>query len=77
MDAKIVHVDLQPFLPEHVGKNVVHERLECGWSITKPEEHDSGFKESHGSDESCFPLVLFPNTDVVVSPVDVKLGEQG
>ena len=56
---------------------MVHECLEHGQCITKSEEHDGGFKEFHGGDESCFPLVFLSNMDVVVSPVDVKLGEQG
>ena len=45
-------------------------------SITESEEHDGGFKESHGSDESRFPLIFLPNMDIVVSPANVKLGEQ-
>ena len=56
---------------------MVHECLECGGCIAESEEHDGGFKESHESDESSFPLVFFLNTDVVVSPMNVKLGEQG
>ena len=56
---------------------MVHECLKCGGSIAKSKEHDSGFKESHRGDECSFPLVLFPNADVVISPLDVKLGEQG
>ena len=44
-------------------------------SITESEEHDGGFKESHGGDEGSFPLVFFANMDVVVSPANVKLGE--
>ena len=56
---------------------MVYECLKHGGSIAKSEEHDSGFKESHGSDESSFPLVFFLNVDVVVSPVNVKPGEQG
>ena len=75
VNAKVVHVDLQSFFPEHVGKDMVHECLECGGCITESEEHDGGFEESHGSDESSFPLV-FLNTDIVVSPANVKLGEQ-
>ena len=56
---------------------MVHECLEHGGCIAESEEHDSGFKEFHRSDESSFPLVLFSNADVVVSPSNVKFGEQG
>ena len=56
---------------------MIHECLECGWSIAKAKEHDSGLEESHGGDEGCFPLVFLSNANVVVSPADVELGEQG
>ena len=76
VNAEIIHVDLQPFFPEHVGEDMVHEHLERGGCIAESEEHDGGFEESHGSDESSFPLVFFSNMDIIVSPVNVKLGEQ-
>ena len=76
MDAKVIHIDLQPFFPEHVGEDMVHEHLECGGCVTESEEHDGGFEESHGSNESSFPLVFLSNADIVVSPANVKLGEQ-
>ena len=75
VDAEVIHVDLQPFFPEHVGEDMVHKCLECGGCIAESEEHDGGFEESHGSDESSFPLVFFLNTDVVVFPANVKFGE--
>ena len=31
---------------DHIREDVVHKRLESGWSIAEPEEHDSRFKES-------------------------------
>ena len=55
---------------------MVHESLEGGGSIAESEEHDSGFEESHGGDESSLPLIFFPNMDVVIAPANVKLGEQ-
>ena len=55
---------------------MIHESLECGGSVTKSKEHDSGFKQSHGSDKGGLPLVLFLNVDVVVSPMNVELGKQ-
>ena len=56
---------------------MVHECLERGWSIAKTKEHDGGLEESHGGDEGCFPLVFLSNANVVISPADVELGEQG
>ena len=56
---------------------MVHECLESRWGIAEAEKHDSGFKESHWSDKGCFPLIFFPEADVVVSPSYVELGEYG
>ena len=39
------------------------------------EEHDSGFKESFVSDEGGLPLVAVFDVDIVVPPVNIKLGE--
>ena len=56
---------------------MVHKCLECGWCIAEAKEHDGGFKESHGGDERRFPLVFLLDADVIVSPADIELGEQG
>ena len=77
VDPKIVHVDFQPFFSQHVSKDVIHERLECGGSIAESKEHDGRFKDSHGGNESGFPLILLSDVNVVISPTNVELGEQG
>ena len=77
VDAKVIHIDLKPSFCNHIGENVVHECLKRGWGIAKPKEHYGGFKESKGGDECSLPLISFSNSDVVVPPADVKLGEQG
>ena len=77
VDSHIVHVDFEPLLWEHVCKDVIHECLECGGSIAESKEHDGGFEESHGGNESGFPLIFLSNVNVVISPVNVKFGEQG
>ena len=40
VDAKVVHVDLQPVFSDHIGKDVIHEGLEGRWGVAKAEEHD-------------------------------------
>ena len=76
VDSHVVHVDLKPPLQKHVCKDMVHESLESGGSIAEPQEHDGGFKESHVGNESSFPLVFLSDVNVVISPTNVKLGEQ-
>ena len=77
VDSHVIHVDLKPLLRKHICKDVVHESLEGGGSVAESKEHDSGFKESHGGDEGGLPLIFFSDTNVVISPTNVKFGEQG
>ena len=56
---------------------MVHESLESWESIAESKEHDGGFEEFHGGDKSSFPLIFLPDTNVVVSPTNVKFSEQG
>ena len=56
---------------------MVHEGLEGGRSIAKSKEHDVGFEESHGGNESGFPPIFLTVVNVVISPMNVKFGEQG
>ena len=49
--------------------------LKGGGRIGHAEEHDGGFIESSVSDEGSFPLVAFLNSDIVISPSYIKLGE--
>ena len=76
MNTEIIHIDLKPLFCNHVSEDVVHKCLKCWWGIAETKEHDSGFKETKGSDKCGFPLILFVNANVVVSPSHIKLGEQ-
>ena len=49
--------------------------MKSGGRIGHAEEHDGGFIESSVSDEGGFPLVAFLYSDIVISPLYVKLGE--
>ena len=77
VDSHVIHVDFKPLLRKHICEDVIHEGLEGGGSVTESKEHDSGFKESHGGDESGLPLIFFLDANVVISPTNVKFGEQG
>ena len=76
MYPQIVHVDLEPSLGDHVGEDVVHECLKGRRGIAEAKEHYGGFIESKRGDERCLPLVFLSDTDVVIAPADIKLGEQ-
>ena len=77
MDAEVIHIDFKPTFSDHISKDVVHKCLEHGWGIAESEEHDCGLKEFERSDKRSLPLIRFSNSDVVIPPTDVKLGEQG
>ena len=77
MDTQVVHIDFEPFFSYHVGEDMIHECLEGGWSIAKPEKHDHGFIEAKGSDECGFPLVFLSDANVVVTPSYIESGEEG
>ena len=76
MDAQIIHVDLKPFLQDHISEDMIHECLECWRSIAETEKLDCGFIEAEGSDECGLPLIFFSNANVVISPSDIEFGEE-
>ena len=76
MYSQVVHIDLEPSFCDHIGENMVHERLKSRRGVTEPKEHYGGFKEAERSDERCFPLVFLLDANVVVAPMNIKLGEQ-
>ena len=55
---------------------MIHKHLKSWGAIAKAKNHDSGFKNAKGSDACSLPLIFLPDVDVVVSPSDIKLGEE-
>ena len=77
MEVKVIHVNFEPSFCDHVCEDMIHEGLKSWWSVAKTKEHDGGFIEAKGGDERCLPLILFFDANVVVTPTDIELGEQG
>ena len=75
VDKEVVHVDNEPSFCNHIVKGVIHELLKGGRGIGKTKEHYGWFKESFMGNESGLPLVPVFDTDVVISPTDIELGE--
>ena len=75
MDPQVIHVDLEPVFGNHVSEDMIHECLKGWWGITEAKEHNSRFEKAKRSDECHFPLVFFPNVDVIIAPLNVKLSE--
>ena len=77
MDAEIIDIDLEPTFSDHVGENAVHKRLKSGGTVAKSKEHYGRFEKAKGRDKCALPLILFLDSNVVISPSHVKFGEQG
>ena len=75
VDKEVIHINNKPSFYNHVSERVGHELLKSRGGVGHSEEHDSGFINSTVGDEGCFPLVPFLDTNIVVSPSYVKLGE--
>ena len=71
----IVHVDDEPSFCDHVSEGGVHNSLEGRWRVALAEEHHKQLIETIWSDECCFPLISFLDTNVVIPPLDIHLGE--
>ena len=75
VDKEVVHVDNKPSFCNHITKGVILQLLKDGRGIGKTEEYYGWFEESLMGDKSGFPLVSIFDMDVVISPTDVKFGE--
>ena len=73
----IIHIDQYPswVFVDKVHKGIVHETLECCRGVSQAKEHNLWFVEAIRCFEGCFPLVIFFNTNIVISPSYIKSGE--
>ena len=75
VDEEIIHVNDKPSFCNHVAKGIIHKVLKDGRGISETEEHHSWFEESLMGNEDGFPLMSILDLDVIVSPLDIKFGE--
>ena len=75
VNEKVVHVDDKPSFHDHIAKRVIHEMLEGGRGIGETKEHHHRFEEPFMGDEGSFPLMSIFDSGIIVSPSDIKLGE--
>ena len=72
---EVIHVDDEPSLSNYVSEGVIHEALKSSRRVVETKEHNGRFEQSFVGDEGCLPLMSILDADIVVSPLDVKLGE--
>ena len=75
VDEEVVHIDDKPSFSNHIPEGVGHESLESGGVIGHAKEHNCGLIESPVGNEGGFPLVSVLDSDIVISPLHIKLGE--
>ena len=75
VNEKVVHVDDKLSFHDHIVKRVIHETLEGGGGIGETKEHHCRFEEPFMGDKGSFPLMSIFDSDIIVSPLDVELGE--
>ena len=54
---------------------MVHVGLEGGQQVAESKEHNGWLIEPKGGGEGCLPAILWSDEDVVISPSDIKFGE--
>ena len=75
-DEQVVHVDEKPPFSNHVSEGVVHEVLESCQGVHHSEEHYHWFEAPLVCGKGSLPLVSVLDAYIVISPSDVKLGEE-
>lgn len=75
VDQNVIHVDGHLSFCDQICEDYVYECLESGRQVGKAKVYDAQFKGSTVSDEGCISLICFLNSDIVVTPPDIKLSK--
>src|SRR5713101_7644499 len=71
----VIHIDEYKSCVNEILEEFIHHRLECCRRVGKIKEHHQGFKHSFVCLEGNFPFISFLDSNIVVSPLYIKLGE--
>ena len=74
VDQDVIEVDTYQALHDEVSEDVIHHGLEGGRAIGETEEHQ-GFKQPSVGSEGDLPLVTLLDSDIIVPPSNIQLGE--
>ena len=61
---------------DEIMEQMIHHGLEDSETVSHAIEHNCGFKDTAVSGKGSFPAVLFEDLKVVVTVVEVQLGEE-
>jgi hypothetical protein len=71
----VIEIDCNFAFSNQICKDGIHQCLECGRRIGEPKEHDAWFEKTLVRDEGCLLFIAFFNPDIMVAPMNIKLGE--
>jgi hypothetical protein len=74
-DEDVIQVDTDHTFGNEILENVIHHGLESGWTVSETEKHHQRFEKSSVGVECGLPLITFLDSDIVVTPMDIELGE--
>src|SRR6266481_4706719 len=74
-DQDVIHVDADDPISNQLCKDIIHHCLECGRTVCQAKEHHQGLKQATVGAECSLPLISFMDSDIVVAPLNIKLGE--
>jgi hypothetical protein len=72
-DEDVVEVEYNEDV-SHVLKDVIHEVLECCWSIRQSEWHDKVFERPIAGAKGCLPFLTRCDLNIVITRMKIKLG---
>jgi hypothetical protein len=71
----VIEIDCNFDFSNQICEDGIHQYLESSGQVDEPKEHDTGFKKTLIHDEGCLPFIAFFDPDIVVAPLNIKLGE--
>src|SRR5713101_1853083 len=71
----VVHIDEYKSCVNEILEEFIHHRLESCRRVGKTKEHHQGFKHSFVHLEGSFPFITFLDSNIILSPSYIELGE--
>jgi hypothetical protein len=74
-DENVVEINSNLALSNEIGKDWVHKWLKGCRQVCQAKEHYFGLIQALVGDKGSLPFIAFPNTDIVIAPMNIKLSK--
>src|SRR6266487_3940554 len=74
-DKNIVKIYDDDAFHDQILEDFVHHGLKSGRAVSQTKKHDQGFEKSPVGAKGCLPLVPFLYPYIIISPLNIQLGE--